>query len=82
MKSRIFFAVIAAVGLTLLLSTSDAEAARYRRARSRSAYRPATTWVTTRDMVTGAYVYPRVVRTDGKTLWDLGKRNGSWPPLR
>jgi len=67
MKSIVL--VLSVVAL-LAFSAPNAQAGRYRRASIRTPRVNAT-----------RCVYPRVRQINGKTLWDLGKKNGQWPSL-
>ncbi len=64
---------LGAVALLAVISASDAQAARYRRASNRAPRMSAT------RSVAKQCVYPRVRQINGKSLWDLGKQNGQWP---
>ncbi len=68
---RRLFASLAAVALIGICCVSDADAARYRSRARRGFHRP----------MVKRTVYPRYRQIDGKSLWDLGKQNGSWPKL-
>ena len=81
MRYRVLFLALAVVGL-MLASLGDAAQAgrfssrRYSAPRCRpvaQTYYSSYGWKRTNS--------PGITRVDGKTLWDLGKQNGSWPVL-
>jgi hypothetical protein len=72
-------AMIAVAALVLLSSTAAVEAGHRPRARM---LRPIHSVTRQASPHTTAATYPRVRQIDGRSLWDLGKQNGQWPPIR
>lgn len=76
MKRRFLLPVLAVVALAFAVSAGTAEAGRYYWPR---VYRPGVQKVVYKQ---GATTRSYMVRQiDCRTLWDLGKQNGSWPKL-
>ncbi len=77
-KNLLAIGVVALV--TIALSSTEAEAGRYRQANHSHMQSHRTVYSNARyPMNRRVYRYPRTRQVDGRSHWDLGKQNGQWP---